>query len=250
MKLKINNKPDIKPIKFSCDEPLHSKMEEYPLCRDFLNMFNTTCMIGVQGSGKSSLMVNFMLTFYKKVFQFVYVFIPESSRNSLKNDIFKKYLPKEQLFEELNEETINDLYEKLKTNSANNHKSIVIYDDVQKALKNPRVLKSLKNIICNQRHLKVVNLILLQNFYALDRSLREVINNIILFKLGKSQTDKIFAEIIETYKDKFDDIRKLVYDANHNWLFVNIRTQRMFKCWDEIICDDEESEDEDMEMKK
>jgi len=152
----------------------------------------------VQGSGKTSLMVNMMLTFYKKVFQYVYVFIPETSRNSLKNDIFKKYIPKKQLYEELNEQTIDELYEKLKHNSAKNHKSIVIYDNVQKSLKNPRVLKSLKNIICNQRHLKVVNLILLQNFYAVDRSIREVINNKILFKLGKSQTEKIFGEIIET----------------------------------------------------
>ena len=248
MHLKINNKPDIKKITFTCDTPLHSKMEQYPLTRDFLNQYNSTALIGVQGSGKSSLMVNMMLTIYKKVFEFVYVFIPETSRNSLKVDIFKKYLPPSQLYEELNEQTIDELYEKLKHNSANNHKSIVIYDDVQKSLKNPRVLKSLKNIICNQRHLKVVNLILLQNFYALDRSLREVINNIILFKLGKSQTEKIFGEIIETYKDRFDDIRRLVYDEPHNWLFVNVRSQRCFKMWDEIICDDEE--DEDMEIKK
>ena len=248
MHLKINEAPPIKKIVFTCDQPLHQKMEQYPLTRDFLNQFNTTALIGVQGSGKSSLMVNFMLTFYKKVFEFVYVFIPETSRNSLKTDIFKKYLPKEQLFEELNEETINDLYEKLKINSSKNHKSIVIYDDVQKSLKNTRVLKSLKNIICNQRHLKVVNLILLQNWYALDRSLREVINNIILFKLGKSQTNKIFEEIIETYKDKFDDIRRLVYDEPHQWLFVNVKTQRMFKCFNEIICDEED--DSDLEYEK
>jgi len=71
MHLKINNKPDIIQIPFTCDEPLHSKMEQYPLTRDFLNQYNTTALIGVQGSGKSSLMVNMMLTFYKKVFQYV-----------------------------------------------------------------------------------------------------------------------------------------------------------------------------------
>jgi len=153
------------------------------------------------------------------------------------------------LYEELNEQTIDELYEKLKHNSSKTNISIVIYDDVQKSLKTPRVLKSLKNIICNQRHLKVVYLILLQNFYALDRSLREVINNIILFKLGKSQTEKIFGEIIETYKDRFDDIRRLVYDQGHNWLFVNVRSQRMYKMFDEIICEEDE-EDDDMQIKK
>ena len=88
---------------------------------------------------------------------------------------------------------------------------------MQRALKDYDTLKSLKNIVANQRHLKCVNIILLQNWFALDKSLRELINNVILFKLGKSQTDKIFKEIIETHKDKFDDVRKLVFDANHSW---------------------------------
>lgn len=248
MHLKINPAPPMKKISFSCDDPIHSKLEAYPLTQNFLNMFNTTALIGTQGSGKTSLTINFLLGFYKKCFNYIYVFMPKTSRNSLKNNIFDKYLPKHQIYEELNQETVNELYEKLKVNSQNGHKSLVIYDDVQKSLKDTRVLKSLKNIIANQRHLKVVNLILLQNFFALDRSLRELINNIILFKLGKSQTEKIFIEIIETYKDKFDAIRHLVYDEPHQWLFVNVKSQRMFKGFNEIICDEEE--EEDMEIPK
>jgi len=249
MHLKINEAPPMKTISFSCDEEIHHKLNEFPLCRDHLNMYNTTAFIGTQGSGKTSLTINFLSSFYKKCYHYIYVFMPQTSRNSLKNNIFDKYLPKDQIYEELNGETINDLYAKLKTNSQNGHKSLVIYDDVQKALKDVSVLKSLKNILANQRHLKVVNLILLQNWFALDKSLRELINNVILFKLGKSQTQKVFNEIVETHRDKFDDIRKLVYDAPHNWLFVNVKSQRMFKCFDEIICDEDEDH-EDMEIKK
>jgi len=250
MHLKINPKPDLKDIKFSCDEPLHSKLDAYPLTRDFLNMYNTTALIGTQGSGKTTLMINLLLGPYKKVCHFIYVFIPKTSRNSLKNNVFDKYLPANQIYEELNEKTINEVYEKVKINSANGHKSMIIMDDVQKSLKDYDTLKSLKNITANQRHLKCVNIILLQNWFALDKSLRELINNVILFKLAKSQTQKVFNEVVETHKDKFEQVRRLVYDAPHNWLFVNIKTQRMFKCFDEIIADEEESEDEDMEMKK
>ena len=249
MYLKINPKPDLKEIKFSCDEPLHSKLEAYPLTRDFLNCYNTTCIIGTQGSGKTSLTVNLLLGPYKKVYHWVYLFMPKTSRSSLKNNVFDRYLPKNQIFEELNEQTINDVYEKIKINSANGHKSIIIYDDVQKALRNYDTLKSLKNILANQRHLKVVNIILLQNFFALDKSLRELINNVILFKLGKAQTEKVFNEVVESHRDKFEQIRKLVYDASHNWLFVNIKSQRMFKNFDEIMMDDEEDES-DLEYEK
>ena len=176
--------------------------------------------------------------------------MPKTSRNSLDKNIFDKNLPEEQIYDELNEQNIYDLYEKIKINSSNNHKSLVIYDDVQKSLKNHRVLTSLKSIIANQRHLKVVNLILLQNFFALDKSLRELINNIILFKLNKSQNEKIFNEIIETHKDKFDLIRKLVFNKSYTWLFINMKSQRMFKEWDEIIFDDEDESDVEIELKK
>ena len=89
--------------------------------------------------------------------------MPASSRQSLQPNIFDA-LPGEQLFEELNESTIAMVYEEVKKLSADGKKTLIIYDDVQKALKNPRVLLSLKNIIANQRHLHVTNLILLSTF--------------------------------------------------------------------------------------
>ena len=176
------NAPKWKKIAFSCDEILHSKLEKYPLTRDHLNKYNTTAFIGAQGSGKTSLMLNFLTGFYKKTFHFVFVYISKTSRNSLHNNIFDKYLPKDQIYEELNEQTVNELYEKLKQNLMRGFISVIVYDDVQKSLKDYNTLKSLKSIIANQRHLKVVNLILLQSFFALDNFLRELINNAILFK--------------------------------------------------------------------
>ena len=177
--------------------------------------------------------------------------MPSSSRQSLKPNIFDK-LPEEQLFEELNGETISHVYEQVKRDSADGLKTLIIYDDVQKSLKNRFVLESLKNIIANQRHLHVTNLILCQNFFALDKSLREIVNNIILFRLGKSQTEKIFNEIIELHREKFDEIRDLVFDEKYNWLFVNVGTQRIYKKFDEIVLneDDEKNQVEIIEDKK
>jgi len=191
IKIIENKKPNIEKIKFACDNILHKKLDEYELTKEFLNKSNTTLFIGRQGSGKTSLMVNFVKKLYKKVFHFIYIFMPKSSRSSLNNNIFDKHLPEDQIFDELNQENITILYEKLKENSENGHKSLIIYDDVQKALKSHSVLLSLKNIVANQRHLKVVNFILLQNYFALDKSLRELCNNIILFKfLVRAVTQK------------------------------------------------------------
>ena len=235
IRIKENNKPDIQKIKFECDVELHKKLNDFPLTKEFMNKSNTTVFIGRQGSGKTSLMINIVKRLYKKCFHYIYVFMPQTSRISLSNNIFDKYLPEEQIYEELNQETISDLYARLKENSSRGYKSLVIYDDVQKALKINSVLLSLKNIIANQRHLGVVNLILLQNYMALDKSLREIISNIVLFKLNKTQTERIFLECVESARDKFEEIRNMVFDKPYTWMFINLSSQRIFKEWDEVI---------------
>jgi hypothetical protein len=242
LRIKENDKPHISKIKFECDTEIHEKLNKYELTKDFLNRSNTTVFIGRQGSGKTSLMINIVKQLYKKCFHWVYVFMPHTSRKSLHNNIFDKNVDKSQIYEELNSETIGDLYQKLKANSENGHTSLVIFDDVQRSLKDNAVLISLKNIIANQRHLKVVNFILLQNYFALDKSLRELINNIFLFKLNKSQTEKVFNECVESGKDKFNEIRNLVYDEPYKWMFINCPSQRIFKGFDEILYNDDDIE--------
>jgi hypothetical protein len=240
VKLKENNKPHLTKIKFECDNEIHKKLNEFELTKDFMNKSNTTVFIGRQGSGKTSLMVNFVKSLYKKCFHEIIVFMPNTSRKSLSNNIFDKNLDENQIYEELNQQNISLVYEKLKDNSQNGYRTLIIYDDVQKALKDHSVLLSLKNIIANQRHLKDVNFILIQNYFSMEKSLRELINNVILFKLNKSQTEKIFNEVVETAKDKFTEIRNLVFNEPYQWMFINCSSQRIFKGFDEIIYDDDE----------
>ncbi len=136
MKIKIieNEKPNIQKINFLCDEKICDKLDKFPMVRDNLNMYNTTVIIGRQGSGKTSLTINIIKKLYKKKFHKIYVFMPQTSRNSLKPNIFET-LPPEQVFEELNLDNINYVYGELKKNSETGHKSLIIMDDVQKALK-------------------------------------------------------------------------------------------------------------------
>lgn len=241
MKIKIveNEKPELQKIKFNCDEKICDKLDEFPMIRDNLNTYNTTLFVGRQGSGKTSLAINFLKKLYRKRFNKIYVFMPETSRNSLNEKIFD-VLPPEQLFEELNYENITQVYEQLKENSKNGHKSLIIMDDVQKALKDGNVISQFKNIVANQRHLKVLNLILLQNYFALDNKIREIVNNVIFFKMDKKQTHKIFEEVAEMPKDIFEEINKIVFDEPHKWVLINQRQKRIYSMFDEIVIDDDE----------
>jgi ABC-type polar amino acid transport system ATPase subunit len=236
MNIKIieNNKPNLHKIKFNCDEKICDKLDKFPMIRDHLNKYNTTLFVGRQGSGKSSLVINFIKQIYRKKFHKVYVFMPETSRSSLQTNIFE-VLPEEQLFEELNGETISLVYEQIKENRKNGLKSLILFDDVQKALKDPDVLKSLQNIIANQRHLSVVNFILAQNFFNVDPKIREIINNLIFFKMDKKQTEKIFNNLVEIPKEKYNTLINSVFDNNYNWCMINIGSKRMYKLFDEIV---------------
>jgi hypothetical protein len=233
--LKQYDKPNFGKVQFECDDEINKKLNKYELTKQFLNKSNTTVFIGKQGSGKTSLMINFVTKIYKKCFHHIYVFMPASSRASLKNNIFDKHLDPSKIYDEFNAETINDVYEKLKTNTENKERSLIIYDDVQQKLKNVEILSALNNIVANQRHLRVVNFIMLQNYINLDAKIRDLTQNIILFKLGKRQTEQIFKELIESHKDKFDIIRDFVFNEAYQWLFINIPTQRIFKQFDEVI---------------
>ena len=89
MRLLIHNKPKLKMPEFKVDEPLSKHLEDDPLLS---NMNKSFCcgLIGKAGSGKTSLMVSFLQTpkKFKKVFNKIYVFMPNSSRNSMKKDIY------------------------------------------------------------------------------------------------------------------------------------------------------------------
>lgn len=239
IEIKKNNCPNLGKVNFACDKELSSDLNQYEMVKDHLNKYNTTLFIGTPGSGKTSLLVNFVKKLYKKVFHKIIVFMPESSRKSLKPNIFEK-LPEDQMYEELDYQNMMKVYENVKEWSAEDKSTLIIYDDVQKALKDKGVLLALKNIIANQRHLHVTNLILVQNYFALHKSLREIVSNVVLFRLGKSQMEKTYNECVEVHKDKFEAIRKLVYNENYGWLFINLASQRIYRKFDEIILDDDE----------
>ena len=115
---------------FKVDEPLSKHLDD-PLLSNMNKSFWCS-LLGSAGSGKTSLMVSFIQSpkkYFKKVFNKIYVFMPNSSRNSMKNNIFN-VLPDDQVFEGVSYEILSDVYERLLENTDNNHKSLLVFDDV------------------------------------------------------------------------------------------------------------------------
>jgi len=244
MKLIKYDSVNLKPIKMICDVPLHSKLESTELTRSFFNKTNFLLIVGKPGSGKTTFAIGFIKQIYKKVFDKVICVIPESSRASLSNNPFHD-LPEEQVFEELNGDSIADIYNQVKESSADNDKTLLIMDDVQHALKNKFVLQSFKKIVANRRHLRTTIICICQNYTALDKSLRLLVNNLICFNLGNVQFEKIKEEHLNIKQEVFDKIRKFAFKNPHDWILINPDSERVFKGFDEISYKEKNESDTD-----
>lgn len=236
------DKPELKKTKMVCDCIIDEKLTAYPMVEDCWARTSFNLLLGKMGSGKTSLLVSLLnnKNIFKKCFNHIYLVMPESSRRSLANNIFDKYLPKEQIYSYLDADVLNDIYEKCVENSANDEFSILIIDDMQNMFKDHNVEKILQKIILKMRHIRTSIWLLQQNFQALPKSLRELTSNIITYNLGKSQMLKLFDEVVQMDKDKFNEIMDLAFVDKYDWLVINLRNKNMYTKFDKIIYDDEE----------
>ena len=241
MRLLIHNKPKFKMPEFKVDEPLSKHLDDDPLLS---NMNKSFCcgLIGKAGSGKTSLMVSFLQTpkKFKKVFNKIYVFMPNSSRNSMKNNIFD-VLPEDQLFEGVSYEILSEVYERLLESTEDNHKSLLVFDDVQSYLKNKEVEVNLLHIIANRRHLRCSFFIIAQNYNKIPKNIRQSFTDIFLFNVGKEEYINIFEENINLSKDDFSKVlteyRSIKKTESNSFIYIHDK-DKIFINWNEIIEDE------------
>jgi hypothetical protein len=177
------------------------------------------------------------------VFENILIFIPPSSRSSVSGDFWDNSLPPENIYDELNEENLQDAYLRCKENTklgekdGKKYKSLLIFDDVQKDFKG-ECEKLLQHICNNRRHDRISIIFAVQSYKALSKTARNALTNLIIFKVNKSQMKDIFDEQIETMREKFEDILNMAYKNPHEFLAIDTTTQRCFNNWDEVVIND------------
>jgi hypothetical protein len=130
----------------------------------------------------------------------------------------------------------------------NDEKSLLFIDDMTADLKKSKfIIDTFKKMVYNRRHLKLNIIITAQSYVNLPLDIRKNIQNLIMFKPPKKELELVFHELFETKKDKFMDVMRMAYSDKHNFLFLNVPSQRMFKNWDELIIKDDDETDSDSE---
>jgi len=239
LELKINKKPTLEICKMGCDTELHAKLNNYELTKCAFQKHKTTAVIGIPGSGKSSLVWSWFRSrnILKKCFTRIYYICPANSQGSMEDNIFSK-LPENQIFHELNGDVLQEIIDYAKE-SEKDEKICIIIDDMASQLKNHDVQKALKQIAMNKRHMHIYQtFILSQTWRSVPLEVRRLYDNIFLFKVGANDLQNIFDESLQVYKNHSVEIQKMVFDKKHEYLYISLDNGRLFKCFDEIIFSD------------
>jgi hypothetical protein len=235
MKIEVLDKPNLKRVKMNCDDCIDEKLKKYPMCDNLWSNTSFNVILGKMGQGKTSLVTNLIKTVFKKCFNHIIVFIPTTSRESIENDIYGKQLPESDLYDDLTEETLAEVMAKLEENSSNGEFTLLLIDDFQAALKNPNIINILQKIVTRMRHLRTSIFILQQNFQKLSKFLRELVTNVITFNVGKSQLDKLFDEVVQLDKNKYQNLIDLAFQNKNDWIAINVNGSRnIYRMFDKI----------------
>jgi hypothetical protein len=238
---------------------------------------NRYIICGVPGSGKSNLLINLFKNkkFYKGKFDNLFVFMPSSSIESVKNHPFKDI---ENIYDELTPEHIYNIINilKLKKSEAleyiekkknkfnkninqNKYKfyeesesdeeeepkyieySCIVLDDIADKLKDKQIVKALKKLLIQSRHIMCVVIITLQNYFLLDKSLRKLINYISIFEPPNlSEWNSYNEELIGLKIDDSRNLKQFVFNEKYNHLDINITNKKYYVNYNELkILDDE-----------
>lgn len=238
--VKKNKRHDLKLPKFLVDYVLKDDVVE-PF-NHLVSGFKEIVITGNAGSGKTSMLVGLLTDkkALKKCFNHVIVVMPETSRRSMKKDIFKDLDPSKQ-FEDLT--NVDMIYDMIRFYSSEDETTLLILDDQQSYLKDYHTAQVINHIASNRRHLRCSIVILLQTYNQLALKTRKLCNVLIAFKPSKKEWENISEELIE-YDEKIEEqLYKLLFphgeDNKHRWMLLDVASQRIYKEFDELVVNED-----------
>lgn len=198
---------------------------------------------GSMGSGKSTFIANlFRATgknrIYRKVFENVIYCTPLEVFESEKDHVFKDH-PK--VYHDLSQDTFNKIIEQSIATKDDDADSCLIIDDFSEQLKNKQVELNLRRLINKHRHYRLNIILSMLNQKALAKSLRSLIDVVILFKpKSMVETDNFSQEVFGLTKDETKALFNFVFDKQYNFLMYNARTHTFYKNFNRLIIHNED----------
>jgi hypothetical protein len=208
------------------------------------SFFMVAC--GKAGSGKTSLIINTLAAkganrVYRKVFNKIILIMPKNSRKSLKNDLFND-LPESQKFEYFDENVIKKINEIKEEFDEENEKlkkakkptkqfnQLLVMDDITAYLKDKNVVHDLVELATNRRHFQLSMMLMVQFLRSIPKSVRLQVTDVIFFKPSNNLDTQILQdEYSSLSKDEFDEMKRHIWEDEHDFLFINKNKDLYYK---------------------
>jgi hypothetical protein len=242
MKIEVvpNEPPALKRPAFTVDGGLAPHLDDNPIL-SMMNRSHLALFLGPPGSGKSSLSISMLQSrvAFKRVFHSIVVWCPPNSRESVKGGSFwDKYLPPNQVFDEVTPATLQTAHDIARENAEEKYRTLFVFDDCQRAFKEKENMRMLLNFANNRRHMRLSIWVCAQNYLAIERKLRSVVTDVFAFRMSRRELEALFEEKIERSRSDFEKILPYVFAEPHDFMYVNALTQRLFANYDELVITD------------
>lgn len=208
----------IEKIQVREDKELNKRNERipYPLPKHKQHLL----ICGGTMSGKTNLMANMLLKFYRNQFDRVYVFSPSYHSDILPNVID---LPEEQIFDTYSDEKLLGIikYQKEQIKKKKPEHSLIIFDDNQHSFKRSGILE---DFLSKARQSNLTVWVVCQYLKAVPPKVRSQVLAFILIN-QKSKDLKIADEEMapdDYLLDKYEIVRQS--DNKYDFLYVNYKT--------------------------
>lgn len=230
------SKLKIKPTKQNIDDALG-------VPPPFPNKNSVIFISGGQGTGKSTFISNLFKAkgenrIYRKVFDTVMYATPEEVFSSEEDHIFKGH---PRVYHDLSPETFETIIETAVETKKDGGNSVLVIDDFSEELKKKQTEFMLRKLINKHRHMKLNIVISALNQKALAKTLRSLLDVVILFKpKSMIETDNFGEEVFGLNRADTKTLFDYVFDRPYNFLMYNARTNTFYKNFDELKIDREE----------
>jgi hypothetical protein len=154
------------------------------------------------------------------------------------------------VFDELNEETVEEVYDLIVANrdagdeEDEEYYSLLLLDDCQAALRNKAVERRIRGILANYRHLNCVVLCCVQNYMSVSKQCRDLFRCLFQFatpsRLERQRIHDEWAGALD--KNQFSELVNFVWDKKHNFLFVDRQSDTFHKNLNRLKLDTREPE--------
>ena len=198
-------------------------------------------MIGSGGSGKSSLLLSMFKSnsYYRKKFDNIWLFVPQSSFMSVLKHPFQDHpaVMHELTIEYLENiyETLNDLKEDCIENDEPLETSLIIIDDMANVLKDNDLVQVLNKMIIKSRHLSVCWIFTLQSYNLMNLTIRKQFTNLTIFKpKNNKEWDVIAQELINMNKTNGAKLYDYIFDKNYQHLDIDTVEGKLYKNFHEL----------------